>query len=357
LDLEARAQIMEQRIPFDRPADEIPSVEFSPDGRLLACVTTQEARRAVVIFDRLQQKERYRLPLSLHPVFSPDGKLLATRQEDIGREYTYIDRLQLWDSETGNAIQDVELKQTSIGWRATPRFSSDGKYVAVGVQYQGDGWIQVIETASGKTSFWTKGWSPQFLSGNALLGIRESTRPLNASPREKVQELVVWSSDRWKEKRTFPYDLGLGLSGPLSPEPWVTENGHAIALLYDTGGWSGSTKSSITSFLGLWRALDLNLPRGLGLDIIDHRTGVTQTYHLDPPSLYPYRPFRLPRVGKLLIPKEGEVAEVWDLPPQRTYASVKWMAGVLAAIGLLWYTVAATWRGVAKLRRARVGSV
>ncbi|MCU0720013.1 MAG: hypothetical protein MUC83_09950 [Pirellula sp.] len=80
---------------------------------------------------------------------------------------------------------------------------------------------------------------------------------------------------------------------------------------------------------------------------------MTQTYHLDRPSLYPYRPFRLPRVGKLLLPKEGwQVAEVWDVPPQRTYASVKWMAGVLAAIGLLWYTVAATWRDVARRREA-----
>ena len=357
LDLETRALMMEQTIPFHRRSDEKPSVEFSPDGRLLAWVTTQEEKRAVVVFDLQEQKERYRLLLSLHPVFSPDGTLLATRQEFIGREYRFLERLQLWDSETGNAIQDVELCGRNPGWDATPRFSSDGKYVAVGVSVDGPEWIQVIETASGKTCLQSQGWSPKFLSGNALLGMRESTRPMQARPEMKVLEAVVWSSDRWKEKRTFPYDLGGSGFGPILPEPWVTENGQGIALLYDTDSedWKGSTKSTGANFFGLSRALNLNLPRGLGLDIIDHSTGVTQTVHLDGSNAsYSFRSFPLPRAGKILLPQAGEVAEVWDIPPQRTYASVKFMAGVFAAIGLLWYSIAAALRGVERRRSERV---
>ena len=364
LDRETRAIVMEQTIPFHRRSDEKPSVEFSPNGSLLAWVMTQEEKRAVVVFDLQEQKERYRLPLSLLPVFSPDGKLLATRQEFIGRGYGFLERLQLWNSETGKAIQDVELCGRDAGWDATPRFSTDGKYVAVGVSVDGPQWIQVIEVASGKTSLQTKGWSPQFLSGNALSGIRESTRPMQARPEMKVQEVVVWNPDRWNEKGTFPYDLGGSGFGPILLEPWVTENGQAIALLYDTDSddWKGSTKSTSKNYFGWWKAFDLNFPRGLGLDIIDHTTGETQTYHLDGSSKFyssgsTHRLFPLPRTGKILLPKEGEMAEVWDVPPHRTYASVKWMAWVLAAIGLMWYLVAATWRGVEKLQRARVESV
>jgi hypothetical protein len=265
------------------------------------------------------------------------------------------DEFQLADTTTGALVH--ALRCGSRIWN-TPNFSPDGKFVAVDGNYS-YGVIQVFDTASGQKRFQADGWSPQFLPGDSLLGLRTPDRP----------EIAVWSSDGRTQMRVFPYDLGASpLSGSVYPHPWPTGRPNQFGLIYDTadGWWTGSSKSSGMSSSGLGRSLRLNIPRGLGLDVVDSVAGKTKTYHLDGSVTGRWYPF--PKAGKILIPKPGvtvnpvkpmlfrqfgETVAVWDIPPRRTYVGVWAMAGIMAAIGILGYALGLVVRCVARRYRGK----
>ena len=213
--------------------------------------------------------------------------------------------------------------------------------------------IRVFDTASGKQCFQeSKSCWPQFLPGGLLLGVKNSG-PAKVEPAYFfIPEIVVWSPDGWTEKRGFIYDLGASpLSGTVMPNPMPIGRENQFALIYTTGGgwWTGSSMASKIAGTGLGRALGLNIPRGLGLDVVDASTGATKTYHLDGSAVWhPY-----PQAGKILIPQSNDAVAVWSIPPRRTYRAVLLMAGFLVAVAVLGYFLLFVVRRVIRRHRGR----
>lgn len=343
-DLPTREILLEKTIPFDAGSHEVSVAQLSPNGRLLALRTSKDKEsknRAILVWDLETGKERFQLPgRNASFQFSPDGKMLVTREMEIP------ERFHLSDTNTGDLVHEMKVTANILGFsvfKTQPTFSPDSKFVAVDNHA---GFIHVFETASGKPCFDTEGWSPQFLPGGWLLGVRNSGASTRIDPRVKVPEIVVWSSDSWTERRAFPYDFGVSiLSGTVLPHPWPTGRGNQFGLIYETtSGWTGSTKWSGTYGSGLRRSLRLNVPRGLGLDLVDPATGTTRTYHLDDS----WRWFPFPQAGKLLVPNSDNTAGVWAVPPRQSYRAVAAMVAGLAAMGILWYALRSIVRLVAR---------
>ena len=149
----------------------------------------------------------------------------------------------------------------------------------------------------------------------------------------EVLETVVWSSAGWTEMRAFPYDLGVSLfSGPVVPQASPNGRPDQFALTYRTDGamWPASSKAFPLAVTGLGRRYALNVPRGLGLDVVDAGTGIIKTYHLDSGTGF----FQFPQAGKILVTQADGTAAVWSIPPRRSYRAVAAMAGILAAVGV-----------------------
>ncbi|MGP0064307.1 MAG: WD40 repeat domain-containing protein [Isosphaeraceae bacterium] len=354
-DLSARAVILEKTVRFNVRDDEERIVKLSRDGRLLAWVTAEdEVQRAVVVWDLEASKERFQLPGRIASFqYSPDGKLLATREQAVPEQF------QLFDTTTGDLVHSIRLAANGSGgsgfslFKTPPTFSPDGRFVAVHAWFVQ--LIQVFDTASGKLCFQTNGRTPQFLPGGSLLGIRNRGGRDRGGKAIEAPEIVVWSPSGWIEMRAFRYDLGVDIGGRVEPHPWPIGRANQFGLIYRTslGGSWGSTKSSDIADSGLGRALGLNIPRGIGLDVVDGDTGNTRTYHLDGPAVArsPY-PF-LQTANKILIPRSFETVEVWDIPPRRSYAAVWGMAGMMTVIGLLGYASGIVVRRVARRYRSR----
>jgi hypothetical protein len=342
-DLATRAVILEKDIPWVYDPSGIPVVQLSHDGRLLACVSL-EPDRSVIVWDLNEGNERFRLRGRSRESsfqFSPDGKLLAT----LGKSGQF----DLANTATGALVHSIALGNWSLVYM--PTFSPDSKFVAIDNWQRGE--IRVFDTASGKLCFQqSKSCWPQFLPGGSLLAIGNSG-PGKVEPAYFfIPEIVIWSPDGWTEKRAFVYDLGASpLTGTVMPHPLPLGLANQFALTYETSGgwWTGSPKGSTVAGTGLGRVLGLNIPRGLGLDVVDAANGITKTYHLDSSGAW----FPFPQAGKILIPKSDGTTAVWSIPPRRSYRAVAAMAGILAAIGVLGYALIFVLRRVVKLYRGR----
>lgn len=334
-DLSKRAVILEKTIRFDPDPYDTPQIQLSHDGRLLAWANRDNRTgSSLTVWDLNANKERFCLPRrDRFGTFqlSPDGKLLALFSPS---------GFQLSDTATGAMVHSLERIWAQ---HSTPTFSPDSKFVAVD-DYSG-GIIRVFDTASGKLCFHSaKSCAPQFLSDGSLFGVRDSGRPAKGDIGSFIPEIVVWSSGDWSEKRAFVHYIGESLlSGTIIPQPLPMGRANQFALLYETGiggWWSASPKVSAIADTGLGRVLALNVPRGLGLDVVDYATGVTKTYHLDGRPLSSqssFSRFVVPQAGKILIPQSDDAVAVWSIPPRRSYRAVAAMAGILAAIGVVAY--------------------
>ncbi len=331
-DLATRVVILEKDIPWDYDPRTTFVVQLSHDGRLLAWVSG-EPNRCVTVWDLNERKERFRLPgyMKASFQFSPDGKLLATFGE-FGHAGPWRGRFELSNTATGALVHSAESANGFFVY--PPTFSPDGRFVAIDNSGMGD--IRVIDTASGKQRFQdSKSCWPQFLPGGLLLGVKNSGRP-TWGDGFFVPEIVVWSPEGWTEKRGFIYDLGASpLSGTVMPHPMPIGRANQFAVIYETGSgwWTGSSMASKIAGTGLGRTLGLNIPRGLGLDVVDAATGDSKTYHLDDSAMW----FPYPQAGKILIPQSGGTWAVWSITPRRTYRAVWLMAGFLPVIAVVGY--------------------
>ena len=351
-DLAAHSVILEKDIPWDNDPRYKPVVQFSHDGRLLGWVSG-EPNRCVTVWDLNDGKERFHLPgyMKASFQFSPDGKLLAM-SATLAKPGPGQGRFGLFNTATGALVPSIASANGSVVY--PPTFSPDGKFVAI--DNSGMEVIRVFDTASGKQCFQeSKSCWPQFLPGGLLLGVKNSG-PAKAEPAYFfIPEIVVWSPDDWTEKRGFIYDLGASpLSGTVMPNPLPLGRANQFALMYETGSgwWTGSSMASKIAGTGLGRTLGLNIPRGLGLDVVDASTGATKTYQLDDSAMW----FPYPQAGKILILQSGGKMAVWSITPKRTYRAVWLMAGFLPAIAVLGYglifLVRLVWRA-ARRHRAR----
>ena len=332
-DLSARTPIIEKTIAYDGSGLE-PKMQFSPDSRLLAIETALGSQKCVAVYDLQTGQERYQLPKRISPQFSPDGRLLATREKAIPEQF------ELCNAIDGRPSRSIKLASDgTTGFsiaKNTPSFSPDGRLVAIDAP---GGLIQVFEVSTGRPAFETKGWQPMFLTGGLLLSVRSTGRPTQLSSQFEIPEIVLWNSGDWAEKRAFTYEHGISiLSGPALPHPLRLVIENQFALIYETG----AANAPPPSHPALAHLLELNVSHGLDLDVIDGLTGHTKTYHLNR-SL---RWFPYPHAGKLLIPQDEDHLAIWTIPPSRGYRAVWTAVGALAALAVLLSAAVVAVRGI-----------
>lgn len=308
VDLSTRSAVIDQR--FEYGGDLRRPTQLSPDGRRVAWPTGEtrgDRVPQVVVWDVAGRNELFRLPGSIEFSFSPNSKLIASANG-------------VFDSDTGALVNRVN--------RGPTLFSPDGRLVAAGRDF-----IEVCDLETDKVIFGNEGWSPQFLANDHLVAVRDSSVPIKGSfYKRMVPEIVVWEINSGREVQVVPCDQGSDplreiFGGPLNPQPIPLANGSQFGWFYQTS-LRGSPRSSIVAESGWGRLLRLNVPRGIGLDVVDYASGDVRTLHLD--GSFRYVPF--PEAGKVFIlryAQGGLVYEVWDLPPRRSYAPFAVVAGVL----------------------------
>jgi RNA polymerase sigma factor (sigma-70 family) len=122
---------------------DIIGLAFSPDGKALAAAENKVDGGGVRLWDartgeplrELGSKRQAR-----HLAFSPDGRTLAVDYE-MGK--AHCRSVHLWDAATGKEVRQLGEPDKHI---ASPVFSPDGKIVAT----RGEGGIRLWETATGK---------------------------------------------------------------------------------------------------------------------------------------------------------------------------------------------------------------
>jgi WD40 repeat protein len=312
-----------------------PTAAISFDGSLVAWDETQgenpEASSAsVVVWNIAEDRECCRLPGHCAPTFSPDGKVLAVRSAQGERSF------QLCESATGKVLLSLNLTtdpgRSSI-FRTPFQFSPDGKRLLAEVHEN----IQIFEVASGETLFAAKGWTPKFFANGDVMWVGTESQSSDGNrDGDSAPDLAVFVRDQTGAVRSFPYNLGAStLSGPVSPDPWPTSVDGQFALTFETNG-GGWTRSPLSSRLAEWqlpRVLRMNLPRGLGLDIVNYRTGATQRYHIDGASKWHF----FPAAGTVLVPRRDGAIDIWTVPPQRTRILVFVTATILAALAGVYF--------------------
>ena len=135
---------------------------FSPDGKLLAVVTSDKPEE-VRLCDVETGRDLRRVALASRLVrlaFSPDGKQLATTERD--------NAVRLYDVETGDRVWSHVVHLTNIyeNYTSAVAFSPDGKVVAAGAT---DNHIYLISAATGEETGQLTGhhWYPWALAFTA----------------------------------------------------------------------------------------------------------------------------------------------------------------------------------------------
>ena len=165
---------------------------ISPDGKLLAYLASvgyQQTKLHVVDVETGQSVGNFfSLGENDHPVFSPDGQLVAAVQyNSYDREYNWLtsESVRVWDAHTCqivNAVGGLDVQILSIS------FSDDGKYI-VGVA-GGSAWVWPLDP---KVAPATLTLDPGYdYSGYKLFDIRATAAAL--SPDSRI--LAVGSSQR-----------------------------------------------------------------------------------------------------------------------------------------------------------------
>lgn len=121
-------------------------VRFSPDGKLLAVVTS-DAPEAIRLFDVKTGMELRRIKLTSRLVrlaFSPDGKRIVSTERDVAARMYSVD--------TGDRIWErvIPPKRNSENYTSAVAFSPDARTIAVGAPLGDDELIYLLDAETGK---------------------------------------------------------------------------------------------------------------------------------------------------------------------------------------------------------------
>ena len=184
----------------------VESVAFAPNGKVIA---SGNADRTIRLWDRRSGRELRRLQGHQDPVtavvFSPDGKLLASR----GGQLAYLDNsIRLWDAATGKELRrfgGVPMPRLpprrshsgSFGWAFALAFSADCKLLASGAGDTDnlDGAIRLWDVASGKALRVLRGHSGRLRA----FTFSPAGRTLASAGADGTVRL--WDADTGKERR------------------------------------------------------------------------------------------------------------------------------------------------------------
>lgn len=286
---------------------------FSNDGRLLAwherSSFSREEVRTVRVWDVTEGRERFAVDGATHPVLSPDGKILAAVQGIACR---------LFDTQTGKVIRSLSLPGDAAAAQQWSEFSADGQLIAVNRASSGEGsCVTVFVVKTGKTVFEAAERSPYFIDGPTLVTV-------------KGDSVLFRDTDTWEVQARASFSLGhYGDGSPIPPEPHPLPGSGAV-LVYEPN------RRNLLGRLG--RALRLNVGTGDRLSWIDADSRTTKQFTVD--GVRFMRAVVAPG-GKRLVAKgfpDSDIT-VWELPPSRSWMPTAVVAGLLACLCVGWTVV------------------
>lgn len=192
---------------------------FSPDASLIAFSVPAEdedfVRTRIRLWDLAADKERFLLPGHSQEVkdfsFAPDGATLIS----VGREKDRNESdFKHWDVKTGELIKTIPFAKSA--WSAA--FSPAGDKVAVGLLFEFDSGLRILEVATGKeiAALPVKQGSRLAYSPNGKLLVSEAPNPADLNNLV----LTVWETNGWKKVKEWD---GLNQMERMvfSPDGWT----------------------------------------------------------------------------------------------------------------------------------------
>ena len=82
---------------------------FSPDGKYYAYPINE---RSTIIMDLITRQPKHAALNGVKPLFSPDGKLLATQADQ---------EIIIWDVDSGKRLNDKKISSGAMAWRSQPK--------------------------------------------------------------------------------------------------------------------------------------------------------------------------------------------------------------------------------------------
>jgi WD40 repeat protein len=311
-------------IPYDRwhKRGGIADRLFCENGGLLAWHELAERRDTVRVWDVAESRERFAVDGATYPVLSPDGSLLAV-VEPYNRGGIAC---RLYDTGNGELVRSLALNGDSSGWQPWPKFSADGRLLAVNCgNSTGKGpAVRVFDVVSGKSVLDAAEWSPHFVAGPKLVTVKNDS-------------VLFRNTQTWQVVAQAKFSLGLhwDSGSPISPEP-VPLPGQPAAIVYDYY----PTGDGLLPRLG--RFLHLTHDGGHRANWIDATSGQVTPFAASEGLMM--RHAASPDGRRLVVQGSSGLA-IWDLPPRRTWVPATVVAGLFVALWGAWFLI----------RRVRVG--
>jgi WD40 repeat protein len=305
-------------IPYDRwhKRGGIADRLFCNNGGLLAWHELAERRHMVRVWDVAESRERFAVDGVTYPVLSPDGSLLAAVEPYNGGGIS----CRLYDARDGQLVRSLVLDGDDAGWQPWPKFSPDGRLLAVNCRSStGKGpAVRVFEVASGKSVLDAAEWSPHFVAGPTLVTVKDDS-------------VLFRSTQTWQVVAQAKFSLGLhwDSGSPISPEP-APLPGPPAAIVYDYY----PTGDGLLPRLG--RFLHLRHDGGHRANWIDATSG--QVTRFTAAEGLMMRMVVSPDGRRLAVQGSSGLA-IWELPPQRSWVPAATVLGLFVVLWGAWLLV------------------